>query len=63
VAQVGKLAPLAIDLQAYPYNRIVFDSTRDRLTQAIVGELTLDEAIQRIQDDIDQRLAEEGITK
>jgi len=58
VDQVGKLDPVAFDLQAYPFNRIIFDSARDRLTQAIVGELTLDEAIQRIQDDIDAGLAE-----
>ena len=63
VAQVGKLSPIAINLQAYPYNRIVFDSVRDRLTQAIVGELTLDEAIARMQEDIDSALAEEGVTK
>jgi alpha-1,4-digalacturonate transport system substrate-binding protein len=63
VGQVGKLSPIAIDLQAYPYNRIVFDSVRDRLTQVIVGELSLDDAITRIQEDIDQALAEEGITR
>jgi alpha-1,4-digalacturonate transport system substrate-binding protein len=60
VGQVGKLSPIAIDLQAYPFNRIMFDATRDRLTQAIVGELTLDEAVTRSQEDIDQGLAEEG---
>ena len=63
VGQVAKLSPIAIDLQAYPYNRIVFDATRDRLTQAIVGELTLDEAIARSQEDIDQALAEAGVQK
>jgi len=63
VSQVGKLSPIAIDLQAYPYNRIMFDATRDRLTQVLVGELTLDEAIARIQEDIDAALAEESITK
>jgi alpha-1,4-digalacturonate transport system substrate-binding protein len=63
VSQVGKLSPIAIDLQAYPYNRIIFDATRNRLTQVLVGELTLDEGIARIQEDIDAALAEEGITK
>lgn len=57
-AEVGKLSEIAFDLQAYPYNRVIFDATRDRLTQAIVGELTLEEAIQRIQEDVDTRLAE-----
>ena len=58
-AQVGTLEQTAFDLQAYPDSRIVFDASRDRLTQAIVGELTLDEAIARIQEDIDEQLAEE----
>ena len=60
VEQVGKLDPTAFALQAYPFNRVIFDATRDRLTQAIVGEMTLDEAIQRIQEDIDQTLSEAG---
>ena len=30
---------------------------RERLTQAITGELTLDEAIQRIQQDVDDARA------
>jgi alpha-1,4-digalacturonate transport system substrate-binding protein len=63
VGQVGKLSEIAINLQAYPYNRIVFDVTRDRITQVLVGELDLDAAILRIQEDIDSALAEEGITK
>ncbi len=60
VGQVGTLTQTAFDLQAYVYNRVVFDSTRTRLTQAMVGELTLDEAIARIQDDVDTALAEQG---
>jgi len=58
VGQVGTLEQTAFDLQAYAYNRNVFNATRDRLTQAMVGELTLDEAIERIQDDVDTALAE-----
>ena len=57
-AMVGDLMPQAIELQGYPYNRIAFDSSRDRIAQVIVGELTLDEAIQRIQEDIAAGLAE-----
>jgi alpha-1,4-digalacturonate transport system substrate-binding protein len=52
-SEVGKLAPLAYDLQAYKYNTILFNATRDRLTQVFTGELTLDEAIQKMQEDID----------
>jgi alpha-1,4-digalacturonate transport system substrate-binding protein len=60
VSQVGTLEDTAFNLQAYAFNRVVFDATRDRLTQAMVGELTLDEAIARAQDDIDTALAEQG---
>jgi len=58
VSQVGKLDQTAFDLQAYPYNFAIFNAVRDRLTQVILDELTLDEAIQRIQDDIDQAIEE-----
>lgn len=58
VAQVSKLEPLAYDLQAYTFNTLMFNSVRERLTQVIVGELTMDEAITRIQQDIDDGLAE-----
>jgi alpha-1,4-digalacturonate transport system substrate-binding protein len=57
-SQVPLLHPLSFDLQGYPFNRVLFDATRDRLTQVIVGELTMDEAIARIQEDIDAALAE-----
>lgn len=56
--QVGELAPLAYRLQAYPYNTVVFNAIRDRLSQVFVGELTLDEAIARMQTDIDDQIAE-----
>lgn len=56
--QVGKLDPLAYKLQAYKYNTTLFNAIRDRLTQAMVGELTLDQAIQRAQDDVDKGIAE-----
>lgn len=59
-AQVPLLADPAYALQAYPFNRVIFNSTRDRLTQVLVGELSLDEAIERIQQDIDTALAEAG---
>ena len=57
-SQVPKLDPLAYQLQGYPFNRVMFDTIRDRLTQVFVGELTLDEAIQRMQEDIDAGIAE-----
>jgi alpha-1,4-digalacturonate transport system substrate-binding protein len=57
-SQVPKLHPTAYALQGYPYNRVVFDAVRDRLTQVFVGELSLDQAIERMQDDIDAQIAE-----
>jgi alpha-1,4-digalacturonate transport system substrate-binding protein len=57
-SQVPKLSPIAYQLQGYPYNRVIFNAISDRLTQALVGELTLDEAIQRMQEDIDAGIAE-----
>ena len=56
-SQVGKLAPLAYDLQAYKFNTILFNANRDRLTQVFTAELTLDEAIQRMQEDVDTGIA------
>jgi len=56
-AEVGKLAPLAYDLQAYKFNTILFNANRDRLTQVFTGELTLDEAIQKMQEDVDAGIA------
>ncbi len=58
---VPDIHPLAFQLQAYPYNRIVFDSFRDRMTQVLVGELTIDEALVRMQEDVDKALQEAGI--
>jgi alpha-1,4-digalacturonate transport system substrate-binding protein len=56
--EVAKLSPIAYELQGYPYNRVVFDTVRDRLTQVFAGELSLDEAITRMQSDIDDGIAE-----
>lgn len=56
-SEVGKLEQLAYDLQAYQYNTVLFNATRDRLTQVFAGELTLDEAIERMQEDIDSGIA------
>ncbi len=59
-SQVPNLDPIAYAMQAYPYNFVVFNSIRDRLTQVYVGELTLDQALERIQADIDETLRNEG---
>jgi alpha-1,4-digalacturonate transport system substrate-binding protein len=59
-SQVPDLHPTAYAMQAYPYNFVVFNAIRDRLTQVFVGELTLDESLERIQADIDEALREAG---
>jgi len=56
-SQVGKLLPLAYDLQAYKYNTVLFNANRDRLGQVLAGEMTLDEAIAKMQEDIDAGIA------
>jgi len=60
VSQVGLLDPIAYKMQAYTYNTIVFNAIRDRLTQVMVGELTLDDAIIRMQQEIDDGLVAAG---
>ena len=57
-AEVPKLHQTAYDLQAFPMNRFIFDALRDRLTQVYVGELSLDEAFERMQVDIDEGIRE-----
>lgn len=57
-AEVPALDATAYQLQGYPFNRVVFDAVRDRLTQVMVGELSLDQAIERMQSDIDEQIAE-----
>ncbi len=48
---------LGYALLSYPQNNLVFNSMRDRLTQVFVGELGLDEALDRTQQDIDLGLS------
>ncbi len=57
-AEVPKLHVTAYDLQAYSLNRFIFDALRDRLTQVYVGELSMDEAFERMQADIDEGIRE-----
>ncbi len=57
-AHVGDIDPTAYRLQGYPNNRLMFNATISRLNQAIMGELTLDEAYARMESDIEKDLAE-----
>ena len=56
-SEAGKLSPVAFALQDYPFNRALFNAIVSRLTQAIVGEMPLEEAYQRIDQDIAAALA------
>ncbi len=51
------LSPVSYRLQGYRYNRVLFDASADRLSQTIAGQITLDQAYERITSDIASRLA------
>ncbi|MGV6847987.1 MAG: ABC transporter substrate-binding protein [Marinibacterium sp.] len=55
---VPGISPIAFELQGYPNNRIMFNALISRLGEAIVGELTLDEAFARMSDDVAKQIAE-----
>ncbi|MCY6379795.1 ABC transporter substrate-binding protein [Hoeflea prorocentri] len=57
-AQVGKVSPIAFAYQGYKNNRAMFNITVQRVTQAIVGELSVDDAMTRAKDDLAKALAE-----
>jgi alpha-1,4-digalacturonate transport system substrate-binding protein len=50
--QVAGISPIAYQLQGYGNNRAIFNITVQRVTQAIVGEMSVDEALERIAADI-----------
>jgi len=56
VAEVPKLSPVAYQIQGYKYNRAIFNPTAARLGQAIVGEMSLDDALKRIASDADEQV-------
>ena len=55
---VPTISPTAYELQGYVYNRVMFNAIISRLGQAIVGEMTLDEAYGRMEQDITQQIEE-----
>lgn len=57
-AQVAKITPVAYAYQGYAGNRAMFNATVTRVSQAIVGELTVEEALERITADVDEAVAE-----
>jgi len=56
-AAVPDFSPVAYRLQGYKNNRAIFTATPARLTQAMVGELTLDEALERLEADVQEAVA------
>ena len=54
VAEVPKLSPVAYQIQGYKLNRAIFLNTVTRLSQSIVGEMSTDDAINRLVKDIDE---------
>ncbi len=51
------LSPVAYQLQGYRLNQVIFTTVANRLSQAISGQITLDQAYARITEDIKQQLA------
>jgi alpha-1,4-digalacturonate transport system substrate-binding protein len=52
-----EFSPVAYQFQGYKHNRAIFNATVARITQAIVGESTLDEALTRIDADVKEAVA------
>lgn len=61
--QVATLAPAAYAIQGDPNSRIVFNAAISRIGQAVSGEIGLDDAFARIQQDVAQQVAEREKTK
>jgi alpha-1,4-digalacturonate transport system substrate-binding protein len=55
--EVGKFQDQAIALNLNPFAFAYYDASNTRLAQYFAGELTLDEAMQRLQEDIDAAVA------
>ena len=51
-ANAATLTPLSYKLQGSPLSRPMFNATVDRISQAITGQITLDQAFERITSDV-----------
>lgn len=49
---MANLSPVAYQFQGYKYNRALMLPTVSRVTQAIVGEMSVDEALGKIGTDM-----------
>ncbi|GAB4521805.1 MAG: ABC transporter substrate-binding protein [Anaerolineae bacterium] len=57
-AEIPKLQDQAVALNVHPFAFAYYRNSADRLTQYIVGELSLEEALTNLQEDIDAAIAE-----
>lgn len=57
-AEIPKLQDQAVALNVHPFAFAYYRSSADRIGQYLTGELTLDEALARLQQDIDDAIAE-----
>ena len=56
VGDVPKIAPANYELQGYRLNRAVFQPTAQRLGQAVAGEMSTDDALKRLAQDMDEQV-------
>jgi alpha-1,4-digalacturonate transport system substrate-binding protein len=59
-AEVPKLADAAVGLNVHPYAFAYYRNSANRVAQYLAGEMTLDEALSALQQDIDDAIAEAG---
>ena len=59
-AEVPKLQDAAVGLNVHPYAFAYYRNSANRIGQYLTGELTLDEALERLQQDINDAIAEAG---
>ncbi|MDM8528536.1 extracellular solute-binding protein [Anaerolineales bacterium HSG24] len=57
-AEIPKLQDQAVGLNVHPFAFAYYRNSANRIGQYLTGELTLDEAVQRLQKDIDDAIAE-----
>ncbi len=56
VGDVPKIAPANYELQGYRLNRAVFLPTAQRLGQAVAGEMSTEDALKRLAQDMDEQV-------
>ncbi len=59
-AEIPKLQDQAVGLNVHPFAFAYYRNSAGRIGQYLTGELSLDEAMQRLQQDIDDAIAEAG---